>query len=541
MSSAALDSGMRGPGPHPLVRRRKLEDRALWTLTCLGVLALALFLATIVQNPNVALVILGVVGLTVLIALIVEPRLELTVGFLAIFLGCLDGPIKGFGGGGNATAVLQDVLIAAVCIGALARLLSKHEPVRLPPMSGWVLTFVALVLVEAFNPNTLGLLKILGGFRQQLEWTPFFFFGYALIRSEGRLRTFFILLGVIASANGVVSALEMQASPKQIASLGPGYAEHVEGANGVSGTGFKAEGEAHVRPLALGSDIGFGGGLGVIALPATLVLMATGAFRRKWIAPLLCAGALVAVVTSLSRTSVLGAVIALLAFAGFSLSTGRQVIRPLLSLLALLVIAAVVVTLLSSTGGASAFDRYSSITPEKVGTTAPSYKEISIKQIPNDIANDPFGFGLGVSGAASGFGGHTTVKLEGHGFSSETEYNFLMNEVGLPGLVLWIGLTLTLIFMGLTRLTSVADLDVRLSLAALFAAISALTLMGFEGAFMASQGSGPFFWFATGTISYWMLGPGRLQGPAGAPRGPDAARASGDAQPPPAGILAGAG
>ena len=42
-------------------------------------------------------------------------------------------------------------------------------------------------LVEAFNPSTHGILKILGGFRQQLEWIPFFFFGYVVMRSKAPL------------------------------------------------------------------------------------------------------------------------------------------------------------------------------------------------------------------------------------------------------------------------------------------------------------------------------------------------------------------
>ena len=59
-------------------------------------------------------------------------------------------------------------------------------------------THKTTVIVEAFDPKTLGLLKVLGGFRQQLEWVPFFFFGYALIRTKRRFRQLFLVLGVIA-------------------------------------------------------------------------------------------------------------------------------------------------------------------------------------------------------------------------------------------------------------------------------------------------------------------------------------------------------
>ena len=72
----------------------------------------------------------------------------------------------------------------AIGLGAILRMVVKRERVKLPPLSGWVIALVALVLVEAFNPKTAGILKFLGGFRQQLEWVPFFFFGYAIMRSR---------------------------------------------------------------------------------------------------------------------------------------------------------------------------------------------------------------------------------------------------------------------------------------------------------------------------------------------------------------------
>ncbi len=490
---------------HPAVRRRHLQDVLWWAVPVALALALALAAALVVAKPNLPLTIVLLIGLAGLITLIVHPRLEVTVTILAVFLGCLDGPVKGLAGGGNTTAVLRNVLVTAVVVGALARLLARREPVKLPPMVGWVIVWTVLVLVEILNPNTIGVLKILGGIRQQLEWVPFFFFGWALIRSRDRMRKMFLILGLIACANGIASAIESRMSAAQFAALGPGYAERAEGVNGVSGTAFKAEGESHIRPLALGSDIGFGGSIGVLALPGALVLLTTRAFRRRWVAPLLCTGALVAVVTSLSRTAILGAIITLLAFGLFSLSVGKQMIRPLLAIFGLLVVAVVIFTVLSSAGG-SGLERYASIAPESAASTATSYKELSLKQIPKVIEQEPFGFGLGTAGAASGFGGKTTVKLEGHGFSSETQYNFVVNEVGAPGLIAWIALTLTLLWLGITRLRSIADLDARLSLAAILAALAGLTMMGFEGAFMAGQGSGPYFWFAAGVIAFWLAG-----------------------------------
>lgn len=476
--------------------------------TGLMALALALGIALSVPNPNFALMCAIVAGVVGIIALMVTPRLEITVLLLAVYLGCLDGPVKLVSGGGNSVSALRDVLIFSVCLGAMLRFLAKRERMELPALSPWVLGFVLIVLLEALNPNTGGKLKILGGFRQQLEWVPFFFFGYLLIRSRQRFRKLFIVLAVLASANALVSAYQIRLSPHQLAAWGPGYAEKVLGTNGVSGTTFASGGSGRVRPLALGSDIGFGGTMGVIALPATLVLLATSLPRRRWIFTLLCLAAVLGIGVSLSRTAVLGAVVTLVAFTVLSFSVGRQVFRPIAAVLVILALAIPLSSLVTSTEGTAVFSRYTSIAPEKAASTSTGYKSVSLAQIPKAIAAEPFGFGLGTAGAASSFGGHTTVTLEGHGFSSETEFNFITNELGLPGLLLWVSFSIYLGVLAVRRLVRIRDLQVRLCLAAIFSSLAGLTIMGFAGAFTAGSAGGPFFWFGAGIAAYWLAGPG---------------------------------
>ena len=83
-----------------------------------------------------------------------------------------------------------------------------------------------------------------------------------------------------------------------------------------------------------------------------------------------------------------------------------------------------------------------------------------------------------------------------------------MNEVGLPGLVFWVALTMLLIWLGATANARLEDLEIRVDLAAICAVIIGLTIMGFAGAFSESQAAGPFFWFAPGVCAYWLAGPG---------------------------------
>ncbi|MGA7705841.1 MAG: hypothetical protein WB998_13205 [Solirubrobacteraceae bacterium] len=504
---------MRSPSPiggvSALAPSRSTREVVLsWAMVSLAAL-LALYVALRVPQPNPLLALVLVLGALSVVALMVIPRLEVTVTVLALYLGLLDGPVKLLSASQAASSV-RDVLIAAVTIGALVRLMARREPVRLPPLFGWVLVFVLLVVAEAFNPSTHGTLKILGGFRQQLEWVPFFFFGYALMRSKERLRKMFVILGVIALANGVVSAYQTRLTPAQLASWGPGYAERVNGTETLTARRYiGGGGEALVRPLGLGSDSGFGGGVGVIALPGILALLATGTGRRRWFAVLLLLGAMLAVATGLGRLQVVGSVIAVAVFALLSLSAGARARRPIAALCVLLALAVPFGLALVAAEGSGVFSRYTSIAPSSVVSTSASYKEQSLGLIPHYLSHAPFGFGLATAGPATTFGGKVKGELEGHGVTAETQYNYVVDELGLPGLLLFIGLLLTMGVLVVMRLPRVPDPDVRIDLAAVYAPIFALALMGLRGAFTDTAAGGPYLWFAVGIAAYWLAGPRR--------------------------------
>ncbi|HEY6354925.1 MAG TPA: hypothetical protein VIY30_10585, partial [Burkholderiaceae bacterium] len=293
---------------HPVVLDRRIRHVALVGLVGLLTALIALGITIALPETSILVVLGAIVAILGVVTLIANSHLEVTVALLAIYLGLLDGPVKLGIGRSEATAAVRNVLILAVCLGAVMRLFAHRERIRLPPLSGWVLAFVAIVVVDAFNPRTQGLLHVLGGFRQQLQWVPFFFFGYVLLRSKKRLRQFFIIVGVIGLANGVVSAYQTSLSPAQLAKWGPGYRALVQpttvGKKGSIARTYSSEGVARVRPLGLGADSGFSGGVGVIALPCCLALLATWRSRRRWVAAVLCLGALVAVATGLGRLQV---------------------------------------------------------------------------------------------------------------------------------------------------------------------------------------------------------------------------------------------
>jgi hypothetical protein len=502
-----LSSG--APGRvHPVVLDRRIRDIARVALSFLITAAFALAITIGLPSSDAPLV-LGALLVTVgVVALMVSSRLEVTVALLVVYLLMVNGPVKLLLGAHEATTVIPDVLIVAVCLGAVMRIVVRRERVQLPPLSGWVLTFVGIVLIEAFNPKTEGVLKVLAGFRQQLQFVPFFFFGYYLMRSRQRFRLLFIIVGVAALANGALAAYQTTLSPAQLASWGPGYHNLIFIPAEGTGTGrvYFSGGEARVRPPGLGSEAGFSGGVGAIALPFCLALLSISR-RRRWIAIVLCLGALLAIITGLGRTQLIGAGIGVVAFTAWAgIAGGRRMTRPLAALLAVAALGIPAGAFLVSTLHSGTFKRYESINLTSSSTDV--HKEGALALIPHDIAASPLGYGLGSVGPAAGIGGRNTQLLEGHTLTSETQFNFIVNEDGAPGLVAWVALSAFMIAFVTRGMRKVRDSDMALVLAGTLAPFIGLFFESTTAAFTTSTAAGPYFWFAIGVAAYWLAGPG---------------------------------
>ncbi len=507
---APLATGRLG-GPHPLVLGRRLHDLMLAVVGGLVPLVAGLAITVANPTPNPFLVFGLMLGVAGVIVLLVSRRYEITVALLALYLGLLDGPVK-LESASKASSGVRDVLIIAIALGMLMRLVVRKQRVTLPPLSAWVIAFVAFVLAEALNPHTTSFLKAIGGWRQELEWVPMFFFGYMLIHTKDRFRKMFLLLGVIALANGLVGAVQSRISPGALAAWGPGYASIVHGGkegSGLTGRTYKVEGVTRARPPALGSDSGFGGSVGVIALPGLLALLAAGRQRRRWPVLLCAMGALLGIATAASRTAVISAVIVLLTFGLLSLVSGVRLGRTFAVVIAMLGLAFGVASLLVAAEGSGVFARQETLTSVATAQEhGASAKERNLEEIPHDLVHAPFGLGLGTAGSVSGFGGHQRLEIEGERVTGGSAYSLLMKELGAPGLLLWVGFTLNVIALAGMRLRRVRDPELRTYLLGLVVAFLAMTIQGLSGPTLAVT-TGAFLWFAPGVLSWWFAGGGR--------------------------------
>jgi hypothetical protein len=493
---------------HPHVREQRRADFVLTALTALIPAGLGLTVTIALPHASLLLVLAVIAGAVGVVALVAYSRLEVTVTLVLLYLALLDGPVKMLISTREATAGIPDVLIIAVSAGALLRMITRRERLTLPPLAGWVVAWVLLVLLNAFNPKTQSVLAILAGFRQQLEFVPFFFFGYALMRSKRRFRQLFIIAGVAATASGVVAAYQTSLSPAQLASWGPGYQALIQPEHGHgSGRVYFSEGEARVRPPGLGSEGGASGSLGRTALPMCLALVAITRRRKRWIAALLCLGSILAVIVGLGRLPLVSAALGVLAFVGLVTLSGRRLSRTLGTLIAIVVLAIPTGAILISSLRSGTFKRYESIGANSETTL---HKESAWTKIPEEVAASPFGYGLGNSGATAGRVGANQNLLEGHGLGSETEYNVLVKELGAPGLILWPLIAICVSILIARGIRGVRDGDLAICLAGALAAFIPLLIEGFSGFLGTSlPGGGAYFWFAIGVAAYWFAGPGR--------------------------------
>src|SRR4029077_9259371 len=103
------------------------------------------------------------------------------------------------------------------------------------------------------------------------------------------------------------------------------------------------------------------------------------------------------------------------------------------------------------------------------------------------------------------FGGKgKKVEIEGQGVSTEGTLNLIVIELGAPGLLLWLGLAITVIGLAVRRLRHIVDIELRTYLVAIFAIYISKHVAGFGGPNVSRFG-GALLWFAPGGAAYWLL------------------------------------
>jgi len=477
-----------------------------------GLIALSFALVAAVVQRGAGPVLAGAAIAGLSAWMFVSTHYERTLAVLALYLGLADGYVK-LKLNSDVASLGRDALLYAITAGAALRLWIRREPVTLPPLSGWIVAFAAIVGAELLNPENGSWSHRLYGVRPHVEFLPLFFFGYAVMRSERRLKGMAVLLLAIAAANGVANLAQVNLTPEQFASWGPGYRAKVFGAaatgadaaGAVSSRTFKdASGVKRVRPFGLGGDFGFGGFMAVIALPAALALLLRE--RRPWRLALYALGALLAisaVITAQARLGIIEALVAVLAF-GALVAASRRAVTAVVTLAIVVGATYLVIAALGGTQS-TAFDRYQTIAPSSIVSTSTNRASV-VDKLPDYIARFPLGAGLGTVGPARLYGGGPSHR----DLSGESEFTFLVIEVGVVGLLVLLGFQLRLLWLSL-RVRRLRPETTRVLMSALCAPLFAISASWFVGAATVNPPPAPFVYFVAGMLAWWVITRPRAQ------------------------------
>lgn len=446
--------------------------------------------------------------LVVLVWLASTRRTLVALAAFMLYIGLLDGYAK-LSTGSTSVTLVRDVMLFAIVAGVLVRAQATGRRLEPPPLSGWVVAFAVLVLVQLANPRNGTFLHSLGGIRQHLEFVPLFFLTFWFVRSRQALRGFVILLLVIGAANGVATYAQFNLTAEEFAAWGPGYAQRVlgEGLFSESGRTFAATDDIdRVRPFGLGSDAGAGGMMAAYALGALLAL-AVRAKRFRHI--LLVVAAALAVVTGIlasqGRGVVVSAVAVVLGYGVLTISAGRRV-AGIAGLVVVAALAVFVVQGLVGSSGPGAVDdtfRYEGLASSRILETTREARGNSIAAIPENIVTYPLGAGLGVAGPASGQAGGTELTGE---LDAETWFSFMTLEAGVPAMLVVAGFTLTLLVLAVRRVREEPDHETRILLSAIVAPIAALLAFYWVGGGLtATTPYAPYLWGVGGIVAYWLV------------------------------------
>ena len=484
--------------PHPAATASR--GLAVMVLAAaLGVVAIAISLRLSTATPLVAG---GVTAVLLLSAwMLFEPRTELSLAVLMVYLAVADGYLK-LKTGGSAALLARDLLLYAIAAGALLRALVRGRELRPPPLTSWVVAWIVVVVIQVLNPGDASWEHSLLSLRPHLEFIPLFFLGYHVMRSPRRLRGFLLLLLAVTAVNGIVGVVQFNQNPEQLARWGPGYAMRINGTGPTSGRGFvDTHGVTRTRPFGLGSDMGFGGSLGMLALPAALALLALARQRAlRLLALALTLGAILAVATSQARVAVLGSICALVAF-GFLAVVSRNVTRAIVAVAVGAAVSYAVITTLASSAPTGAFDRYASIAPDRAVNTAYDYRKDTLARVPQYALEIPLGAGLGSGGPGASAAGGATA---GASLDAESEPTYLLIETGIPGLLVILGLMLRLMTLAVRGIRRLPDGELRLLLAGVAAPLFAIFAAGVTGITTAATPLSPYVWFAAGIFAWWL-------------------------------------
>ncbi|WP_218079975.1 O-antigen ligase family protein [Anthocerotibacter panamensis] len=432
-----------------------------------------------------------------------------------VFAGLFEGPLKYLGDSRNESIfaylgrdLLLYALILALLLGLIAGRGERRTSIK-PPLLGIFILFGLNLFIQFFNPAANSPLASFINARLFWEMIPLYFIGYYFLRSVKVWRALLITIAIVAALNGGVAVYQSYIGPRAVASWGPGYYRQIYK---IRETVTTESGEETFRPLALGSDGGFSGAVGVAAIPMILALLNRRKQQETTLAKLpnsfygvflyiLAIGAALGIYASGSRSALIIGLLTL-AVTLVLLAPNVSKVRIILNIGILSVLFVVAFQLVSVVAPSLGF-RYDSIkSPENLVETFNSENRLAqVTIFPIDLAQRyPLGAGLdnlGVGAALAAQIAGTYVRPQPE--NSENNLNLSLLALGIPGTLLWLFMHLTFLVSGWRALKKVDNQELRTYMLSGFILMSLMTVYWPFGSFIVFP-QNLLFWLLPGMM-----------------------------------------
>ena len=214
------------------------------------------------------------------------------------------------------------------------------------------------------------------------------------------------------------------------------------------------------------------------------------------------AGVLVAVLTAQVRIAIVGLGVGMIALVALSVAS-RKVVQAAVTLGVVAVVAMAVAGAVSERGGGGIFDRYTIFQNRGAVSNTGEYKRGTLALLPESVAKHPLGEGFGSVGPASSIAGAPAASKTASG---ESQLNFLMVDVGVPGVLALLAMQLAVVVGSARAIRRLADVELRLLLSAVLAPLIAIGSLWFAAPVTSAPPLATYFWFASGVLAYWCFG-----------------------------------
>ena len=414
--------------------------------------------------------------------------------------------------------VTLDIMMAIICFGWLIRRFFLHHSSGAKihtPLGFLIGLFVAVCLLQLFNPYTFSYIASLASLKMHIFMIPLFFFGYHYCHSMDQIRQWATVFGIIGIVMSVVAISQFQKGPDQMKSEMPEYSGMID-----SNTWQDNTGKSFFRPMSTTSNAGGASTWMQCIIPLTIAVCMSKIVSKKLKVFLI--GVLVICLLTLVISLIRQMFIVTIAGVGLMLLLQFN-IQKLGRIIVILIITSGIV--FSSyflagnvTGNTDIINGFLDDIANPVATFQKDNRSKMLDMVSQIAEVYPFGAGLGRTGPASVKFSEENLKFQmEHGFANwrslmdrgvlvpgmmpgENYFLVMISETGIPGTLLITLITILFLLKGFKAFKTIQDDGLKWYAAGIMGVLFSIFVVFFGGPALVTAPLNLFYWFLGGVL-----------------------------------------